>query len=83
MEKTRISKCCKVEAEYVYNDVNDGYMCPKCKKICEIEEVCAWCLGTGEVVTSEQVYPNEPHMADIGTRVCSCQEQDEDDDWEE
>lgn len=36
-------------------------------------EVCAECLGTGEVTTMEAVYPNEPHQAPIGTKPCICQ----------
>jgi hypothetical protein len=43
------------------------------------EEVCELCGGTGEVTTSEQVYPGEPHMADIGTRKCICQLKEESD----
>lgn len=83
METTEISKCCNAEVEYVYDDKSDGHICKKCHKTCDIEEVCAECLGTGEVSTSEQVYPGEPHMADIGTRKCRCQlteESDMDDD---
>lgn len=49
----------------------------------ESEEICEWCGGTGEVTTMEQVYPGEPHMADIGTRKCICQiEKEEYDDQE-
>jgi hypothetical protein len=33
---------------------------------------CEECGGTGEVRTMEQVYPNEPHMADIGSQPCIC-----------
>ena len=77
METAYISKCCNVEAEYVYNDNNDGYLCPKCKLICEVEEVCADCLGTGEVTTMETVYAGEPHQAPIGTRRCHCQQKEQ------
>lgn len=42
--------------------------------------VCEFCGNTREIVTSEQVYPGEPHMADIGTRVCSCAKDQHDDD---
>lgn len=37
------------------------------------EDVCLDCGGTGEVTTMERVYPNEPHMAPIGTMKCHCQ----------
>lgn len=77
METISISKCCRVEANEDYKqDPRDKYedidiwVCSKCHKECEVEQVCALCLGTGEIVTSEQVYPGEPHMADIGTAVC-------------
>ena len=39
----------------------------------EEEKVCEFCGGTGEVTTMEQVYPNEPHYAPIGTAKCICQ----------
>lgn len=43
------------------------------------EEECETCGGTGEVSCMERVYPNEPHMADIGTEPCpDCQSRDED-----
>lgn len=78
-EKTNISKCCNVQVEYIYDDKSDGYICSKCHKTCEVEEVCALCLGTGEVSTMEPVYPGEPHMADIGTRTCLCRLKEADD----
>lgn len=34
------------------------------------EPVCETCGGTGEVSQMERVYPNEPHMADVGTADC-------------
>lgn len=49
----------------------------------EKEVVCPICLGTGEETVYEQVYPNEPHMAYIGTRKCLCQLPDPDDYQEE
>lgn len=43
---------------------------------CEVEkemreEDCPDCGGTGEVTVMERVYPNEPHMAPIGTAKCT------------
>lgn len=35
-----------------------------------ITKKCDTCDGTGEVTTMEYVYPNEPHMAPIGTKTC-------------
>jgi hypothetical protein len=39
---------------------------------CEDEKKydCETCQDTGEVDTMEAVYPNEPHMAPIGTGRC-------------
>lgn len=35
-------------------------------------DVCAYCLGTGEVEKMVPVYPGEPHMAGIDTEPCVC-----------
>lgn len=41
---------------------------------------CTTCMDTGEVSRLERVYPNEPHMADVGTGPCpDCQNQEPDD----
>lgn len=32
--------------------------------------VCELCHGEGKVSYDEQVYPNEPHVADTGTMPC-------------
>ena len=42
-------------------DVLDGFDRP-----------CKLCGGTGEVESMEKVWPNEPHMAAIGTKKCIC-----------
>ena len=34
------------------------------------QKVCETCDGTGEVRVQEQVYPGEPHTADVGTAPC-------------
>jgi hypothetical protein len=73
-----VSKCCQADVEYVYDDKNDGYICRKCFKTCEVEDVCELCYGTGETTEMEQVYANEPHMAPIGTRKCVCQIKEDD-----
>lgn len=81
-----VSTCCGVEAIEDYkdnprdhHDPIEIYTCSKCKKECEVEDVCYFCLGTGETTEMEQVYPNEPHMAPIGTRKCDCQIKEKDD----
>lgn len=74
MTKIQVSKCCKasiIEDEQIINgESKDLNTCYKCKKECEIEEVCETCLGTGEVDVMEYVYPGEPHMAPIDTGRC-------------
>lgn len=42
-------------------------------------DVCPECGGTGEVTVMEQVWPNEPYTADVGTQACICTLQDRDD----
>lgn len=42
--------------------------------------VCRTCGGSGEVRSMEQVYPGEPHMADVGTEPCpDCNVKNKDD----
>lgn len=44
------------------------------------EEKCEECGGYGYVSVMERVYPNEPHMAEIGSEPCpSCQNREQDD----
>ena len=48
------------------------------------DEVCPTCGGTGEVSAMEQVYPGEPHMADIGTQPCpDCRSPKDEDDYDD
>ena len=35
----------------------------------EKEVVCPECEGTGEIRIQSQVYPGEPHMADLGDTI--------------
>lgn len=43
------------------------------------EEECPECGGTGKITILSQVYPGEPHMADLGdSRPCICQIRDDD-----
>ena len=90
-ETTFISKCCREEAfedfkENPYddpqaNEVNpiEIWVCSKCKKECEVEEVCAYCLGDGEYSTDES--DGEGHiMRGVGTQKCHCTIEDDYDD---
>ena len=84
------SECCGEEAFEDYkdnprdhHDPIEIYSCSKCKQECEVELVCEFCFGTGELTTMEQVYAGEPHMAPIGSRPCVCQLRDNDNDNEE
>lgn len=75
-----VSACCGARAIPDWAIVDDDslehlklvYTCLKCEKDCEIDPVCEFCGGEGEVTTMEYVYPGEPHMAPIGTRTCIC-----------
>lgn len=69
METTYISKCCKTPTKEDEND-EQIRICTKCQKNCEVEEVCAHCLGTGEVWAMGSVYPGEPHQALVDMRDC-------------
>lgn len=68
-EKVLISKCHRAEAWEMSE--SKLYRCSKCKEKCEVEEVCAFCLGDGEVSTDEQ--DGEGHtMRGVGTQTCPC-----------
>ena len=62
------------------------YFCTKCLKEVdpdeheckEIVKVCAYCLGSGQVPSMEQVYPGEPHYANTGVQPCICVETKQD-----
>ncbi len=77
-ETTLISKCCQSEVEEHLIGDETAYQCNACENRCEVEEVCADCLGTGEVTVMERVYAGEPHMAPIGTRTCHCRKHHDD-----
>lgn len=47
------------------------------KIVLEDGDICEMCGGTGEVDCMENVYPNEPHMAMVGSRKCECQIKEE------
>lgn len=88
-ETTFISKCCREEANEDYkphpkdkNEDIDIWVCSKCKKECEVEEVCAYCLGEGEYSTDES--DGEGHiMRGVGTQKCHCTKQEEEYDNQE
>lgn len=77
--------CCKAElVEDFKNNPRDHhdpieiYTCSKCKKECEVDEVCAECGGTGEVDVPAEVRGGEIYGPD--TRPCSaCYKKDDDD----
>lgn len=90
-ETKEVSACCKAalvedfkDNPRDHHDPIEIYSCAKCKKECDVEEICALCDGTGEVTTMETVWAGEPHTAPIGTEKCICQlkEEDEYDDQE-
>lgn len=72
METTLISKCCGEEAIKRFGGDEISYQCIGCDNQCEVGEVCAECLGTGEVMVLEKVYPGEPHTAPMARPCPSC-----------
>lgn len=70
----KISTCCEADVceDYDEDKDRDFFRCDKCKRECDVTEVCEFCRGTGEVDRMEQVYPNEPHYAPTGTEKCIC-----------
>lgn len=77
-ETTTISTCCREEAVEDFKDNPRDhhdpiaiYTCSKCKKECDVEEVCEFCLGEGEY--SVDVDDGEGHtMRGVGTQKCHC-----------
>lgn len=76
MTQRIVSDCCDA--------LTKNGTCQDCKEKCGTynEFECATCEDTGEVDTMEQVYPNEPHTAPIGTGPCPDCMGDADDDGE-
>lgn len=73
VETILVSTCCQADVTAHLAGDESAHQCTACEKVCDVEEVCADCYGTGEVTTMEYVYAGEPHMAPIGTRRCHCQ----------
>ncbi len=71
-----ISQCCNKEVSEDYkqspydkNEDIDIYVCSKCKRECLVNEVCAYCLGTGEESLDED--DGEGHlMKGVGSKKC-------------
>ena len=86
MEETiLISKCCKQDAledtkinERDHHEQIDIYTCSKCKQECEVEEVCAYCRGSGEVSTDERDSDGN-WQSGVGSEKCICQIHEPDD----
>ena len=84
-ETVQVSVCCKADAiedfkdnPRDHHDPIEIYTCSKCQKECEVEDVCAFCLGEGEYSTDES--DGEGHvMRGVGTQKCHCKMPDEDD----
>lgn len=74
-----ITTCCKGTPIEAFKDnprdhhnPEPIYVCSKCGKECQIEEVCEDCLGTGVVIEGEH--------DDIREKKCHCKVQDDMDD---
>lgn len=55
------SECCRAEAvnstDEEFSSTATFYRCVKCKRICDVEEVCVFCDGTGQIrIPAEQVW---------------------------
>lgn len=80
VEEEALSNCCS--AKIINEDI-----CSDCKEHCS-PDICEICGGINgkheEISTMEAVYPNEPHMADIGSSPCpnSLRDPDDSDDQE-
>lgn len=89
METIEVSKCCLAEPiedhrtdwRDHHNQI-DIYTCSKCKNECEVEEVCAFCLGDGEVSTDETDSDGNV-MQGVGTQKCVCRIDEEEYDEDE
>ena len=64
---------------YKEHSLHENYdpQCSECYK--EEHPPCVLCGGSGMLEVEEAVYPNEPHRAFLGSRVCDCQIKEEDD----
>jgi len=75
-EMITVSTCCKEEAfedfkenPRDHHDPIEIYTCSKCKKECDVEDVCAYCYGEGEYSVDES--DGEGHiMRGVGTQKC-------------
>lgn len=84
LETITKSKCCKANFDYKENERNEIeiYICNKCDQICEVEDLCEFCLGDGVVDTDET--DSDGNVArGVGSAKCICQIHDEDGDYDE
>lgn len=82
METTLISKCHSVEVAERYDESGLFHTCSKCYMVCEVEEVCAFCLGDGEVSTDETDSDGNVEQG-VGTQKCVCRIDEEEYDEDE
>jgi len=77
--------CCKKDViedskldEKDHHNLINIYVCSKCKLECFVEEVCAYCRGSGEVSTDER--DSDGHwQSGVGSEKCICQSHEPDD----
>jgi hypothetical protein len=82
METIEVSNCCHADlVEDFKGDHHDPieiYTCKKCKQECDVEDICAICLGSGEEIYDES--DGEGHMQrGVGSRPCPHLKADRDD----
>lgn len=83
MSTIEVSKCCLADLVEDFkdnprdhDDPIEIYTCSDCKKECEVEEVCEFCYGDGEVSTDED--DGEGHiMRGVGSQTCICRVREE------
>lgn len=66
METTILSTCCRADV----HEYEDGNYCAYCKKQCNFDTVCAYCLGTGE---RPQDFINSDGNTEHGTLSTKCE----------
>ena len=71
METVMLSKCCNIEVAEQGGFLETVFVCTKCGKECEVEEVCSQCFGTGEISTDERNSDGNWERG-VGTEKCHC-----------
>ena len=78
-----VSTCCKAtpvedfrDNPRDHHDPIEIYTCSECKKECDIEEVCEFCLGTGEIIEDGRDSSGNIERG-VNSRRCVCRVRDD------